>query len=40
MGSPKLSTPEQKQHVYQTVVEFRPMDVGFPIEMNWIAPLV
>ncbi|MEK4229325.1 winged helix-turn-helix domain-containing protein [Solibacillus sp. FSL H8-0538] len=39
-GRPKFLTPEQEQQVYQTVVELKPVDVGFPTEMNWTAPLV
>jgi putative transposase len=39
-GRPKFLTPEQEQQVYQTVVESTPVDVGFPVEMNWTAPLI
>jgi putative transposase len=39
-GRPSLLTPDQEQKVYQTVVNKTPVDVGFPVEMNWTAPIV
>nr|WP_200126571.1 IS630 family transposase [Salicibibacter cibarius] len=34
-GRPRLLTDEQEQEVYQLIVESKPVDVGFPAEMNW-----
>jgi transposase len=39
-GRPRLLTPEQEQHVYQTIVNQTPVDVGFPAKMNWTSPII
>jgi len=39
-GRPCFLNEEQQQKVYDTVAYHVPKDVGFPIEMNWTAPLV
>lgn len=39
-GRPCLLTEEQQRKVYDTVAFGVPKDVGFPVEMNWTAPLV
>ena len=39
-GRTSFLTPEQEQQVVQTVVECTPKDIGFPVEMNWTAPLI
>lgn len=39
-GRPCLLTEEQRQQVYHVVANFVPKDVGFPVEMNWTAPLL
>jgi transposase len=38
-GRPCRLTEEQEKAVYQMVVEKTPVDVGFPVEMNWTALL-
>ena len=35
-----MLTPEQEQKIYQTIVNQTPVDVGFPIEMNWTSPII
>jgi putative transposase len=39
-GRPCFLQEEQQNQVYNTVVFKVPKDVGFPVEMNWTAPLV
>jgi putative transposase len=39
-GRPRFLNDEQRMAVYNTVVFKVPKDVGFPVEMNWTAPLV
>ena len=39
-GRPSMLTPEQEQKIYQTIVNQTPVDVGFPIEMNWTSPII
>jgi transposase len=39
-GRVPFLTPEQEQQVVHTVVNCVPKDVGFPVEMNWTAPLI
>lgn len=39
-GRPCLLTGDQQKKVYDTVAFCVPKDVGFPVEMNWTAPLV
>ena len=39
-GRPGFLNDEQRMAVYNTVVFKVPKDVGFPVEMNWTAPLV
>jgi transposase len=39
-GRPDFLSEEQRSSVYNTVVYKVPKDVGFPVEMNWTAPLV
>jgi putative transposase len=34
-GRPKRLTSEQEQELYQTIMEKTPVDVGFPVNMNW-----
>ena len=37
--NPKL-TSEQEQKFYQTIVNQTPVDLGFPVEMNWTSPII
>jgi transposase len=39
-GRPKQLTSEQEQHLYQTIVDKTPADVGFPAHMNWTSGLI
>jgi transposase len=39
-GRPNFLTEEQKEKVYDVVARRVPKDVGFPVEMNWTAPLL
>src|SRR5665647_170638 len=39
-GRPRQLTTEQEQQVYQMIIDQKPIDVGFPAEMNWTSPLV
>ena len=39
-GRKPFLTPEQEQQVVFTVVNHTPRDMGFPVQMNWTAPLV
>jgi putative transposase len=39
-GRPSKLTKEQEQEVYQLIINQRPVDVGFPAEMNWTASLI
>lgn len=38
-SSPKLKS-EQEEKLKDVITNKRPVDVGFPIEMNWTSPLV
>lgn len=39
-GRPRQLTSEQEEMVYQTVINQKPADVGFPAKMNWTAPMI
>ncbi|SEC09316.1 putative transposase [Paenibacillus sp. GP183] len=39
-GRPALLTLEQEQVLYRTLVEKKPVDVGFPAKMNWTSGIV
>lgn len=39
-GRPSLLSEEQKQLVYELILNQTPEDVGFRAEMNWTSPLV
>ncbi|MCY9698118.1 transposase [Paenibacillus alginolyticus] len=39
-GRPTRLTSEQEQELYQTIINKRPVDVGFPAHMNWESGLV
>lgn len=39
-GRPTFLNEEQQQKVYDVVANKVPRDVGFPVEMNWTAPLL
>ncbi|MBE1555658.1 transposase [Filibacter limicola] len=39
-GRNPMLTPEQEQKLYQTIVNQTPVDVGFPVEMNWTSPII
>ena len=39
-GRPSKLTPEQEQILYETIVHKTPVEVGFPVEMNWTSPLI
>lgn len=39
-GRPNFLTEEQRQEVYDVVSNQVPKEVGFPVEMNWTAPLL
>ena len=39
-GRPTLLTPEQENMLYDTLVEKKPVDVGFPAKMNWTSGIV
>ena len=39
-GRQRFLTPEQEQQVVSTIVNQTPKDVGFPVQMNWTAPLI
>lgn len=39
-GRKSFLTPEQEQQVYEMIVHQKPVDVGFPVEMNWTSPLI
>lgn len=39
-GRPRGLTEDQEQELYQLIVEQKPVDVGFPAEMNWTSFLI
>jgi len=39
-GRPTRLTEEQEQELYELIVDKKPVDVGFPAEMNWTSFLV
>ncbi|WP_335872527.1 IS630 family transposase [Bacillus sp. 2205SS5-2] len=39
-GRNRKLTPDQEEKVYQTIVNQTPVDVGFPVERNWTAPII
>ena len=39
-GRERFLTAEQEEQVVSTIVNQTPKDVGFPVEMNWTAPLI
>jgi transposase len=39
-GRPTRLTPEQEQELHQTIVNKKPVDVGFPAHMNWTSGLI
>lgn len=39
-GRHRKLTPEQEQLLYQTIINQTPVDVGFPVEMNWTSPII
>jgi len=39
-GRKPMLTSEQEQKLYQTVVNQTPVDVDFPVEMNWTSPII
>lgn len=39
-GRARFLTAEQEAQVVSTIVNQTPKDVGFPVEMNWTAPLL
>jgi putative transposase len=39
-GSSSKLTPNQEEELKDVITNKRPVDVGFPIEMNWTSPLV
>jgi transposase len=39
-GRPTRLTSVQEQELYQTIVNKKPVDVGFPANMNWTSGLV
>jgi len=39
-GRPSLLSEEQKQRVYNLIINQTPEEVGFRAEMNWTSPLV
>lgn len=39
-GRPTKLTAKQEQQLYETIVHHTPVEVGFPVEMNWTSPLI